>query len=135
GEWVTIGKHTGEVTEVGFLDVCVVPRGAGRVRIPHLMSLLVPVTHLAGPPRIEYDVPVHPSAAPDAVVRALEAAAAPLADSVEVYLVDVSSGAARYRVSLREPKTDARAQLVSAILVGLREAKIGLGASSRAVEP
>jgi len=134
GEWVTIGKHTGEVTQVGFLDVCLVPRGAGRVRIPHLMSLLVPVAHLAGPPRIEYDVPVDPHALPENVIKVLEAAAAPLGESAEVYLVDISSRAARYRVSLREPKSDARAQLVSAVMVGLRQAKIGLGAPGSLAE-
>lgn len=49
GEWVAIGPHVGEVTDVGFFEVTLVPQSAGRVRVPHLVTLWTAVQHLPAP--------------------------------------------------------------------------------------
>jgi small-conductance mechanosensitive channel len=59
GEWVAVGPHVGEVTDVGFFDVTIVPQAAGRIRIPHLVTLWTAVQHLPAPA-----APLEPPAAP-----------------------------------------------------------------------
>jgi hypothetical protein len=57
GEWVAIGPHVGEVTDVGFFEVTLVPQSAGRVRVPHLVTLWTAVQHLPAPSAPALPVP------------------------------------------------------------------------------
>ena len=56
---MAVGPHVGEVTDVGFFDVTIVPQAAGRIRIPHLVTLWTAVQHLPAPA-----APLEPPAAP-----------------------------------------------------------------------
>jgi small-conductance mechanosensitive channel len=126
GHWVQIGDHVGEVTSVGFLDVSLVPLGAGRIRVPHLLTLFVTVRHLAGPPAVEVDVPVSPSAAPYEVVKIIEDALAPMGQA-KVSLTSIAVGAAWYRASLPGAHPDAHGEALARASAALNAAQIPLG--------
>jgi hypothetical protein len=97
GEWVAIGDNLGEVIEVGFLDVTLVPVDAGRIRLSHLVLLWTAVRHLPGPPSVEVELPADLAADPEQVMHVLAEAFEPTRRP-EVTLREVTTAAALYQL-------------------------------------
>ncbi len=136
GQWVQLGAHVGEVTEVGFLDLCLVPLGAGQIRVPHLMTLFVTVRFLPSAPPVELDLPLSSSAPPERVITVIGDALSSLG-KVTVRLVSIDRDAAWYRVALADAHPDSRSDALSRALKALAAAEIPLGvagAQTRAQE-
>ncbi len=124
GEWVRVGTLVGEVAEISFVDITLVPPGSGRVRLPHLTLLFSAVEHLAEAPAIAICVPADPRVAPATVIALLVEAAKP--NAAEVRLHSVSGDVASYRVSIKDAHPDALGPLWANALAALQGAGIGL---------
>lgn len=123
GEWITVGKHTGELVEQTFLDLTLVGESAGRVRIPQLVTLWSPAHHLPEPPPVAIEVPMPKSASPDDVLAALTEAASQVGGRVEVTVVRVDTRAITYGVRVSGAKPGARSELLLAVARVARNAR------------
>jgi len=135
GQWIEIGRHAGEVTEVTFFELRLVPLGAGLIRLPHLLSLFVPVRQLPGPPVVEIDLPLSPAVDP---VRALEVLARSVPErfgKAELSLRSFDASAAVYRLRLLASHADPRTELMPLLAAALAEAGVPLATWPTAVAP
>ncbi len=121
GEWVRIGALVGEVAEVSFVDITLVPPGSGRIRLPHLTLLFTAVQHLAGAPATHVRVPLDPRVAAATAMALLHEAAKRIGDA-EVRLDELTGDAALYRVTLRDAHPDAEGPLWLAVTEALQGA-------------
>ena len=112
GEWLVIGPLIGEVTEVGYLGLTLVPAEAGRVWIPHLVFLWTSVRHLPAPPPTELELPVDPKLDPNQVIELLSTVTVGN-KKVETRLLRLTNESAVYGLRL-PPHADASALLAAA---------------------
>ncbi len=131
GQWIEVGPHAGEVTEVTFFELRLVPLGAGLIRIPHLLSLIHPVRQLSGPPRVEIDLPLRVSAIPADVLRVLTEGVPERFGPPEVSLVAIDASAATYRVRVPATNAERRAELMLLLVSALRASGIELATARR----
>jgi hypothetical protein len=110
-----VGALVGEVTEVGYLGLTLVPPDAGRLWVPHLVTLWTPVRHLPNPPPTELEIPIDPHADPQKVLGILAAleTLGPANKKVEVRLLRLTPQAAVYGIRL-PPHVDTSAVLLTA---------------------
>jgi hypothetical protein len=124
GQWIEIGPHSGELTEVTFFELRLVPLGAGMIRIPHLLALVMPVRQLVGPPAMEIDLWLS-AALPTAEAAATLARAVPERyGKADVQLQAIDPSAAIYRLRLPAVHLEARGELLAQIAATLASAGI-----------
>ena len=134
GQWLEVGKHFGELTEVTFFELRLVPVDAGMIRIPHLVALWVPVRQLPGPPLLEIDLPLSPAVDPSVAMEAIARAVPESFGKPEVTLRSLDGAAAVYSLRLPPLHLGRRAELLVLVAAGLTRAGLAL-ASTPTVQP
>lgn len=133
GEWVSLrtpGGHelSGEVTQVDFLHLRLVPEEGGEVRIPHLIALWSPVVHLPGAKRLvlSFEIPLL-ARAPAMALETLRTSANEvlkkngLLPAAEVRLAEVTPLTARFELRPGEARDSLRSELLLALSAALAE--------------
>jgi hypothetical protein len=124
GQWLEIGSQSGELTEVTFFELRLVPIDAGMIHIPHLRTLFVPVRQLVGPPPLELDLSLAASVAPAKAMEVIAHAVPEQFGKAEVSLRSLDGSAAMYRLRLPAIHLARRAELLVLIATALAGAGI-----------
>jgi small-conductance mechanosensitive channel len=123
GQWIQVGPHQGELTEITFFELRLVPLDAGMVRVPHLRALLTPVRQLPGPPLLEFDLWLGASTPPPRAMEAITSALSDRFGKVEISVRALDASATGYRLRLPTLHRGRRSE----VLVELSDAMVRAG--------
>jgi small-conductance mechanosensitive channel len=127
GEHVEFAGSLGRISAINLFELRLETRDRSELRIPHLMLLRSPLRGLGLRPRIGVELSVSATAAPSAVLRLLDEAAAKVGFDVTVELERIDVDGLLYIVSAVCPALDSRSKLTLALLEALASAEIPLG--------
>jgi small-conductance mechanosensitive channel len=127
GEHVEFAGSLGRISAINLFELRLETRDRSELRIPHLMLLRSPLRGLGLRPRIGVELSVSATAAPSAVLRLLDEAAAKVGFDVTVELERIDVDGLLYVVSAVCPALDSRSKLTLALLEALASAEIPLG--------
>jgi small-conductance mechanosensitive channel len=111
GEFVRIGDQHGKVVEVGLIDVTLEDEGGHEIRIPHLLSLLRPVTVLGTIQRVEVKISVPRAGVGTELRERLLLAISPAGVDPRVELERIDGDLVTLSLAIASDDPDAKSQL------------------------
>jgi small-conductance mechanosensitive channel len=126
GQWIEVGPHQGELTEITLFELRLVPLDAGMVRVPHLRALLTPVRQLPGPPLLEIDLWLGGSVHPTKAMEAISLALTERFGQMEISVRSLDAAAIGYRLRWPTLHRDRRSEVLVALSEAMARAGIPL---------
>ena len=99
GDWVQVGDIAGEVTQIAFHEIRLVPEGGGVVDVPSLYLLLRPLRRLRDAPEVALDVTIARDRPARELVNAMRDAATQVVDEARVEAIDLCHAWIKVRVT------------------------------------
>lgn len=115
GDWVSVGRVSGEVTRLGFAELHLVPETGGTIAVPNLYLLLHPLQRLRQSPAVSFDITVARDRPAKELIAALKQAVVAVESDAHVELVDLCGAWIKARISAPAVREGVRQQLMVAL--------------------
>jgi hypothetical protein len=118
GDWIQIGDHAGEVTQINLGEIRIVPGKGGTVSIPTLNLLFKPLTRLRQPPALAFTVSVERDRPATELIAAVRETVRAKEDEAEVECISINERA----LVLQVKASSVRSGIQETLLITLSEA-------------
>lgn len=129
GDWVQVGKVSGEVTGVGFSELHLVPESGGTIAVPMLYLLLHPLQRLKQSPAVSFELTVARDRPVKELLAALKAAVVVAESDAQVEMVDLGPAWIKARVSAPAVREGVRQHVMIAVLDAVDRGELHLATS------
>jgi len=115
GDWVQVGDVSGEITQLSFHELSLVPEGGGTILIPMLYLVWHPVRRLREPPAVSFDLTVARDRPAKELMDSLRKAVIDREPDAKVECVDICRAWIKVRVLAPSIRPGVREALLLAV--------------------